>query len=447
MPGIRLSRLSSAFRHRLFADRTRGPDGNSWTQLERVRSPAFGTLTVRSDGERLQLLTDGRISSSVYGNDGFPTAMYAHCFFLTHALHEARRFRRVLMVGGGGYCLPTYIARHEMAGEVTTVEIDTTQFGLAQRFFGAPPTGRKYRVVHADIAKYLKTDRTRYDVVFVDIGWHREYSRIAGIPADTHIKTTLATLGNAVADDGFAIVNFMSTIDSAGQAWLSPWMATLKRIFPTVIAVGSHPDRLHAYQDVTFVCSRNPFVPEDIAGKLATYRALPTGRAALVRRIASHIIWDLSQTAGPVNADIVSRLDTWQGQAESDSMLPLIAIGDTVRFRRAAAVKPLDIIAFRRKDGRIGVHRVVGIDQKAGTVTTKGDNLPFADLPVAFADILGIAVSVRKTLTDRTIPLESGVAVLAYRLMSLPLLRPITIRMFASHKLQRIAFGEDHDRT
>jgi hypothetical protein len=75
-----------------------------------------------------------------------------------------------------------------------------------------------------------------------------------------------------------------------------------------------------------------------------------------------------------------------------DCMSPLLRSGERIRVRGARAYLPGDVIVFRRRDGRLLVHRVLGYayDRLQGlSVIAKGDQLSREDDPVGLASVVG----------------------------------------------------------
>jgi signal peptidase I len=82
-------------------------------------------------------------------------------------------------------------------------------------------------------------------------------------------------------------------------------------------------------------------------------------------------------------------------------MEPVIMPGEAVLVRpyapasgRLPGIREGDVISYRslRSDDVIITHRIVSINQQAGTVTTKGDALTVADPPITPDRIVGVAV-------------------------------------------------------
>jgi signal peptidase len=79
----------------------------------------------------------------------------------------------------------------------------------------------------------------------------------------------------------------------------------------------------------------------------------------------------------------------------TDSMRPIFAAGDAVLVRPVSfeQLRPGDIVSFRDRDqpSLVTTHRIITIDSQRARITTKGDNVAQADLPVSFAQVLGRA--------------------------------------------------------
>jgi signal peptidase I len=144
-----------------------------------------------------------------------------------------------------------------------------------------------------------------------------------------------------------------------------------------------------------------------------------------------------------MNNDVLSRhfdhtiksSKIWSGVAKSDSMLPLIKTGDLVTFNKilVSILHPLDIIAYRRPDGKIGVHRIIKVKNNHCLFITKGDNLPECDKPISNNDILGQVVSVNKSMKFR-IRISRGSSLIVFYITRIMLLRKILNKLLNSEK-------------
>ncbi len=85
-----------------------------------------------------------------------------------------------------------------------------------------------------------------------------------------------------------------------------------------------------------------------------------------------------------------------------DCMRPLLESGDRIRVRGRRLYWPGDVVAFRRADGRILVHRVLGYvpGRHGGSVFAKGDHLSREDEPVTRDAVIGRLVESGGRATD-----------------------------------------------
>ncbi len=96
-------------------------------------------------------------------------------------------------------------------------------------------------------------------------------------------------------------------------------------------------------------------------------------------------------------ADAVRQFGKAKIKAWGSSMSPAIQPGDvlTIEHCEMNEVAEGDVAGFLR-DGRIFVHRVVGVESKTGYFTTRGDALDCCDLPVRREEFLGRVTHVQR---------------------------------------------------
>jgi signal peptidase I len=77
---------------------------------------------------------------------------------------------------------------------------------------------------------------------------------------------------------------------------------------------------------------------------------------------------------------------------QSDSMRPMMQKGDVVLLdKRDSNLKPGDVVSFMSPANPklVITHRVIGVDNKRGIISTKGDNVSQVDTPVAAWNVQG----------------------------------------------------------
>lgn len=77
-------------------------------------------------------------------------------------------------------------------------------------------------------------------------------------------------------------------------------------------------------------------------------------------------------------------------------MRPTLADGDRIRVRSTRCYLPGDLLAFRRSDGRLLVHRLLGytIGRRGLRILASGDRLSREDEPVALTQVVGRVIAI-----------------------------------------------------
>lgn len=139
----------------------------------------------------------------------------------------AEKPQRMLMLGGGTFTIPRYLAEKLPEAQIDVVEIDPALQRVAEEYFhyDNPP---HVRLVFDDARRYLETTTERYDVVLVDV-----YS-------ESHVPFTLITreygdtLERVVQEGGAVIVNGIGALSPghACQPVLAAQDAAYRQHFP-----------------------------------------------------------------------------------------------------------------------------------------------------------------------------------------------------------------------
>lgn len=90
----------------------------------------------------------------------------------------------------------------------------------------------------------------------------------------------------------------------------------------------------------------------------------------------------------------IAAAETLNLVVSGDCMRPLLESGDRIRVRGGRIYWPGDVVAFRRADGRLLVHRILGYapSRSGWSVFAKGDHLSREDEPVARDAVIGRVV-------------------------------------------------------
>lgn len=158
------------------------------------------------------LQTDPLGSQSVMYLDA-PDELYSdYTKFYDLAFHFRPETKRVLMMGGGGYCVPKHITATRPEVEVDVVELDPGITQIARdHFFLTDRPGQ--RIFHEDARLFVNRESAegtnRYDAIFEDV-FGSSYS----IPF--HLTTTECMKGvsDLLADGGVLVINIIAELNS-----------------------------------------------------------------------------------------------------------------------------------------------------------------------------------------------------------------------------------------
>ncbi len=153
------------------------------------------------------------------------TGHYYDAFALGPLLAPARRLL-VLGLGGGGSITATRRTAPDIA--IDAVEIDPKVVEAATRFFAINPYDGKLRIHIADARPWLARNAGNYDLVHVDLYQGGPY-----IPFYLVTVEFFAAVRAHMAPDSLLMMNLFDL--SRSHELLAPTVATLKRVFPTVV--------------------------------------------------------------------------------------------------------------------------------------------------------------------------------------------------------------------
>lgn len=235
---------------------------NSIKLLYKCPSKIHGEISIirNSSKKTIELLCNGkRSSASYFRKNFFPFARLYHYYFLLPLYKN--RFNKLLFIGGGGFCLPSYVSKNFKDKKVITIEIDSLLHDLAKKYLNAEKVNRNFLVFNQEGLNFLKKDSQKYDSIFVDIGWRKDY-KIGKLEAEEHIKKTLKQTNQRLKKNGFILANFMLILSKEHISWFEKIVIKdLKNKYQTVLVFADNPQDYKNLQDVTIIASdsiRNP---------------------------------------------------------------------------------------------------------------------------------------------------------------------------------------------
>ncbi|HKX24614.1 MAG TPA: fused MFS/spermidine synthase [Candidatus Saccharimonadales bacterium] len=152
-------------------------------------------------GARVRILTMGPkgSQSGVYTN-GSHELVFDYTRHMAELVDLAPRKADVLILGGGAFTLPAYLADKHGDSHIDVVEIDPELVEISKNYFGY--FDRPNVAIHTQDARaFLNANQKKYDLVLVDV-----YSDTS-IPFAVTTEEYAAQLKRATKDDGAVIVN------------------------------------------------------------------------------------------------------------------------------------------------------------------------------------------------------------------------------------------------
>ncbi|SDB02062.1 Spermidine synthase [Desulfonatronum thiosulfatophilum] len=207
-----------------------------------------------STGRQLQVMSTGPgwLQSAMYLDDPFElTLPYTRFFRLAEVYVPA--FRRVLMVGGGGYSFPKFLMQTRPDLELDVVEIDPAFTALAKSYFHFSPDDR-VAVHHLDARRYLNQVHQPYDVIILD-AFNSHYS----IPYQLTTRQAMQRIAANMDDNGVVLVNLISAVSGDQGRFLRALLATMESVFVQVnVYPVTEPDNDALVQNIVLAARKIP---------------------------------------------------------------------------------------------------------------------------------------------------------------------------------------------
>jgi spermidine synthase len=169
--------------------------------------------------------------------------------FYDLAFHYKPDVKKVLMLGGGGYCVPKHITATRPGVDVDVVELDPGITDVARRYFNLRDrTGQ--RIFHEDARMFLNREsgngELKYDAVFEDV-----FGSSYNIPFHMTTSECMKKIRGILSDDGVFIANIISSID--GELF-SGIYSSVASAFPVVmIYPATYPNSSRIRQNIMIV--------------------------------------------------------------------------------------------------------------------------------------------------------------------------------------------------
>ncbi len=163
------------------------------------------------NGRRVRvLITNPDAAQSLMYMDNPSELVSEYTKFYDLAFHYKPDTKRVLMLGGGGYCVPRYLLENRRDVSVDVVELDPGVTEAARQYFNLKDD-ENMRIYHEDARTFLNraghSKIEPYDAIFMDT-----FSSWTVIPFQMTTIETAARLRALLKPDGVLIVNIIASV-------------------------------------------------------------------------------------------------------------------------------------------------------------------------------------------------------------------------------------------
>jgi predicted membrane-bound spermidine synthase len=216
------------------------------------------------EGRNIKALVTGPtgMQSGIF-TDGSRDLVFAYTQAMADVVNQAPHKDRVLMLGGGVYTLPEYIAKEHPDTLVDVVEIDPHLERIAKEHFGytAP---ENVRSIAEDARTFTQYTQQKYDVILVDV--FNEQTT----PFSLSTREFAAALGNILQPGGVVVVNIIGGLSEGCKPLLTSLDASYRSAFATGMAIPIGDPEFEKRQNIIAVYAHDSLswldVPSSWAG-------------------------------------------------------------------------------------------------------------------------------------------------------------------------------------
>ncbi|MBQ7592989.1 MAG: fused MFS/spermidine synthase [Synergistaceae bacterium] len=193
------------------------------------------------------LVTDPDSAQSMMYLDNTSELVSSYTKFYDLAFYYKPNAKKILMLGGGGYCVPRYIlANYSDDVMIDVVELDPGVTETARKYFDLKDNPRM-RIFHEDARTFLNRAKRdgldEYDAIFMDT-----FNSWISIPFQMTTTETAARLREILKPDGALIVNIIASVYGPKSGVFHGIYKAFSSSFETMmIFLANAPDSKYAY--------------------------------------------------------------------------------------------------------------------------------------------------------------------------------------------------------
>ena len=198
-------------------------------------------------------------------NSGIQTAVYAdgrddliaeYLKYINNAMMINPELNRVMMIGGAGFSYPRSFLNQKKNAQIDVVEIDPEMTEIASKYFFFNKEKSGLNIINKDARVYAREfakndSMKKYDVVLLDA-----FNSVTP-PYYLTTREFFGELKNTLNENGFVMVNMISSFEGENSVFLKSEYATLKTVFPKVEVYPISERNSFSVQNISLIAYKN----------------------------------------------------------------------------------------------------------------------------------------------------------------------------------------------
>jgi len=217
-----------------------------------------GTLRVLTMGP-------GGYQSGIYLNNPNKLA-FSYAQNISDAIAQRQQPTNILVLGGGSFTLPSYLANAYPNSSIDVVELDSHLIYIAREYFMYKDPANVH-VINQDARTYVTKTQTKYDVIVIDV-----FSD-AGIPFTVSTIEFTRALSDKLQDNGMVMMNIIAGQNNQCAALFDGFVSSFKNSFDWVATTPVTFDTLEARQNILLFASQHTPTDINVAGLITPIAA------------------------------------------------------------------------------------------------------------------------------------------------------------------------------
>lgn len=204
------------------------------------------SIDTRNNRRVRVMITNPDAAQSLMYTDNPSELVSEYTKFYDLAFHYKPDTKKVLMLGGGGYCVPRYLLSEKRDVSIDVVELDPGVTDAARKYFDLKDDDNM-RIFHEDARTFLNRSEhgsdEQYDAIFMDT-----FNSWTSIPFQVATVETAERLRKFLKPDGVLIVNIIASLYGPKSGVFHGIYKAFSGAFSTMMIFPANaPDPKYAY--------------------------------------------------------------------------------------------------------------------------------------------------------------------------------------------------------